>query len=204
MLKIITIVLLVGFFLIAAYSSHPSRIINTGIEITDPFMKSITYNENLEIVDNKTVILSTSGYKVLAHGGIPYSPFLEHDLRDYHIRPTDNLLEVKNDINMLIHNDYDILIFKQVRSIEENLFFDVLADSDQFLIKEHSNTFCKIEYFEDEFISYEACMMEPRRTSPITSRISDHPSICFAYSMSSNTSEIVMPYLNTWCTKSPT
>ena len=156
-LQIITVVSLAGFFSIAIYSSEPAQIAITDKKITDPFIESTLYNKNFEFTDNKTVIVSTISYKAYLHGGTHYSPFSHSEIKNYGTSPTDNLSEAENHIKMMIQDNYDVLAFKQVQNMNEKLFFDALDDSDQFLLREYSNIFCKIEYVVDEPVQYESC-----------------------------------------------
>lgn len=148
-LKIGLIITLGIFFILAFYFSNPIQIIfEEDWNFKNPEKVIERYPLDLEGLNKESIIVTIIGPRAIEYGFIPFDP-------------TSTKLS-SNSINLLrelIKDGHDVNIFKIPFTINEKEMISKLTSQHNFILKDHSKTFCKIELpTNEEHISDENCI----------------------------------------------
>jgi len=148
--KIILIVILGVFFILAFYFSNPIQIIieeGWNFKNPDEFVKR--YPLSLEGLTEDSVIVTNVGARAVEYGFISFNPMLTKQTSSDSV----NLLE------KIIKEGHDINTFKIPFNVDEKNMINSLVNEHGFILKDYSKTFCKMELSSyDKAISDENCI----------------------------------------------
>lgn len=147
--KIILIVILGVFFILAFYFSNPIQIIiEEGWNFKNPEEFAKRYPLSLEGLTEDSVIVGM-GARVVEYGFISFNPILTKQISSDSV----NLLE------KIIKEGHDVNTFKIPFTIHETNWINSLVNEHGFTLKDYSKTFCKMELSSyDKSISDENCI----------------------------------------------
>jgi len=135
-LKIILIIMIGIFFIIAFYFSNPIQIIEEeGWKFNNPEILMERYPLNLEGLTKKDVIITNVGVRAVEYEITSFNPKLSKDIS------LDSVKFLKESIM----DKYNVYIFKIPFNLHEKNMINNLVNEHGFILKEHSKTFCKIE-----------------------------------------------------------
>ena len=154
-LKISLITTLGIFFILAFYYSNPIQIISEeGLNFKNPEKFIERYPLELEGLNKESIVVTIIGPRAIEYGLIPF------DLMSTKLS--------ENSINLLrelIKDGHDVNIFKIPFTTNEKEIISKLTSQHNFILKDHSETFCKIKLStNEEYTSDENCLnSEPVR-----------------------------------------
>lgn len=156
--KIILILILGIFFILAFYFSNPIQIIEEeGWQFKNPeeFIKK--YPLSLEGLTEDSVLVTMMGVRALEYGLTSFNPISETEIS------SDSV----NRLKKIINEGHDVYTFKSPFIEFEKNMYNNLINEHGFILKEYSKTFCKMELYSDkEYISDKNCINnEPIRKS---------------------------------------
>lgn len=148
--KIILIVILGIFFILAFYFSNPIQIIiEEGWNFKNPEELVKRYPLSLEGLTEDSVIVTNVGVRAVEYGFISFNPMLTKQISSDSV----NLLE------KIIKEGYDVNTFKIPFNVHEKNMINSLVNEHGFTLKDYSKTFCKMELSSyDKSISDENCI----------------------------------------------
>jgi len=158
--KIILIVILGVFFILAFYFSNPIQIIiEEGWQFKNPEEFVKRYPLSLEGLTEDSVIVTIIGARAVEYGLISFNPVLNTQISSDSV----NLLE------KIIEEGHDVYTFKIPFIAFEKNMINSLVNEHGFILKDYSKTFCKMELSSyDKSISDENCINnEPIRKPKI-------------------------------------
>ena len=150
--KTLILIGLSGFCITAFFLSPYFDFINDeNVTFNDPIKLSSFYPLDNEGLTKNSVIVTVSGSRAVDYGVITFNPLLGHpqwaDFNPDFIR-LESISLIKNTINQ----GYEIFIFKEHTYFLEKPFFNFLVDEHNFILREYSESFCKLELLDDETI----------------------------------------------------
>lgn len=147
--KILFIGFLIAFFGVAFYYSPPLQLLeNEDFTFKDPGKLDNRYPLNLEGLSKNSVVVVTKGSWAVDYGATPFNPFWGYRIAG-NFDPT---LLHKESIDILketISEGYDVYVFKKSSYHSDKPFFKYLSDNHGIILKNYSNTFCKMELREN-------------------------------------------------------
>jgi hypothetical protein len=138
--KIILILILGVFFILAFYFSNPVQIIiEEGWQFKNPEEFGKRYPLSSEGLTKDSVLVTMMGVRALEYGLTSFNP----------ISDTKISSDSVNRLKKIINEDHDVYTFK-IPFIEfEKNMFNSLINEHGFVLKEYSKTFCKVELISD-------------------------------------------------------
>ena len=147
--KIVLLIIIGIFFIVAFYFSNPIQIITEeGWNFKNPKILAERYPLNLEGLDENSILVTTIGVRAVEYGVISFNPKLTKEISSDSI----NLLE------NVIDKGHDVYTFKVPFTIHEKNMIVSLVNEYEFTLKEHSETFCRIEASSEKSTSDENCL----------------------------------------------
>ncbi len=143
--KISVITIMCIFFVFAFYLSEPMQILKIeGFDITNPSEKANRYPLDNEGVSKNSIVLGVLSSKTLDYDLIPFNPIYKHpgkiDFDQSYVLP-----ESINLIKNTMKNGYNFYSFKDPQSHLDKPFLRYLVENYDFILKDHSSNFCKVE-----------------------------------------------------------
>ena len=141
---------LAGFCITAFFFSPYFDFINDeSITFSDPIKLAAFYPIDNEGLTSNSVVVTISGARAIDYGLIPFNPFLGHPIWD-DFNPdfvrSESIALLINTINQ----DYEVFVFKEPSYFLEKPFFNYLVEEHNFVLREYSKSFCKLEFFDNE------------------------------------------------------
>ena len=148
--KIILIVILGIFFILAFYFSNPVQIImEEGWQFKNPEEFAKRYPLSLEGLTEDSVVVTVIGVRAVEYGLISFNPVFNTQISSDSV----NLLE------KIIEEGHDVYTFKIPFIAFEKNVINSLVNEHGFILKDYSKTFCKMELSSyDKSISDENCI----------------------------------------------
>ncbi len=147
--KIIPVIFLLVFFLIAFfYAPLIQSILADDFKFNNPQDFVARYPIDTEGLTSKSIILDTQGYNTHEFGAIPLRSVRENlKPEQFDTNPVAQslILSIKN----LMNDNYDVYVFKDPSREVNKLYFRYLVEENDFILKEHSKTFCKFYLVEN-------------------------------------------------------
>lgn len=140
----------VSLFLIAAiYFSSPVQIaIADGFYFENPAKLAARYPLDMEGLDRNSLIFLIHSDWAIDYGVIPFQP-----------NPT-KLEESFVLLKKVLNDGYDVYTFKETTYAGEKEILKSLTENHGIVLKEHSKTFCKMEFVNESMKNDDACLME--------------------------------------------
>jgi hypothetical protein len=142
--KIFLLTILIIFFPISFYFADYSQIIKKeGINLKDPVLYLQKFPKISDPIEKMDIVVSAYKWDhVIYHGAIPFSPIgLEKEFN-----PENAFyLEMIKTLNDIVSKGYPVYIFKEPGIEFEKMFHSELAKNENFVLKQFSENFCKIE-----------------------------------------------------------
>jgi hypothetical protein len=135
--KIILILILGVFFILAFYYSNPVQIIiEEGWEFKNPEEFSKRYPLSSEGLTKDSVLVTVIGVRALEYGLTSFNPISETEIS------SDSV----NRLKKIIKEGHDVYTFKiPFLEFEKNTYNNLINEYG-FILKEYSKTFCKVEF----------------------------------------------------------
>jgi len=148
--KVIVIVILGIFFILAFYFSNPVQIImEEGWQFKNPEEFAKRYPLSLEGLTEDSVVVTVIGVRAVEYGLISFNPVFNTQISSDSV----NLLE------KIIEEGHDVYTFKIPFIAFEKNVINSLVNEHGFILKDYSKTFCKMELSSNErSISDENCI----------------------------------------------
>ena len=141
---------LAGFCITAFFFSPYFDFINDdSITFRDPIKLAAFYPIDNEGLTSNSVVVTMGGSRAVDYGVIPFNPFLGFP-------PWDDFnpdLVRSESIALLINTmnqGYEVFAFKEPSNHLEKPFFNYLVEKHNFVLRDYSNSFCKLEFFGNE------------------------------------------------------
>jgi len=147
--KVFLILSLVVFFAISFYNANPMQALLDDKEFfqnPEKFLKK--YPLDMEGLTKNNIIIAHDQERVIEYGMIPF--FI-----------LDNGELTNNSVNLLkqvMSEGYEVYIFKTPTSSNEKETLQNLIDEYEFVIKDHSETFCKVSLNQNNEKSDSICL----------------------------------------------
>jgi len=140
-LKIIGFIVLIGFFSTAFYFwPTMDGILNTGINLENVEKLSSRYPLDLEGLDKNSVVVAVNADRVRDYGFIPFG-----------LSNPDNLKGESVDLlKQIMQEGYEVYTLKESTTKLEKEYLRFLINEYGFTIKEHSESFCKIDFSDSQ------------------------------------------------------
>ena len=144
-MKICFVGLIITFFVIAIYFSEYVQIFKIeGFEITNPIEKSLILSVKTDEIENNDIVMSAFPLKALQYNAIPFDPLPYHPKKsnfdqNYISKDTIDL------INETMSEGYNFYVLKKPHFHLDEPFLRYLVENYDFVLKEHSTSFCKLE-----------------------------------------------------------
>lgn len=135
-IKIIFVIILIIFFLSAFYFSPPIQAIyDNDFHIQNPIEFNERYPLDKEGLSSNDILIS-SNLEAMDYGFIQFKAYIQ----DENISPKSlNLLK------KTLKDGYDVYIMKNPFNSKDKMIYKNLANHSEFIIKDHSKSFCKVE-----------------------------------------------------------
>lgn len=148
--KTLVIIFTCIFFVFAFYLSEPIQILKIeGLEITNPNEKASRYPLDKEGISKNSIVFGILSTKTLDYGLIPFNPFIGHPWKSNF---DENMVssETIDVINYYMKNGYNFYSFKEPQSHLDKPFLRHLVENYDFVVKDYSPNFCKVEIDNDD------------------------------------------------------
>lgn len=147
--KIIVIISLVIFFIMAFYYTLPFQAISNGnFKFQNPEVFSAKYPLDNEGLTSQSIVLDSEGYRTADRGIIPLrSLYPTFDPQYFGTSPISQelILQVKN----LMGEGYDVFVYKKPSNDIDKLYFRYIVENNDLTLKSHSQSFCKFYFSEN-------------------------------------------------------
>ena len=147
-LRVLVIGVVSLFLIVAIYFSSPTQIaIADGISFEDPSKLSSRYPLDMEGLDKNSLIFLIHADWAVDYGVIPFQP--------NPIKLEESLALLKQVLN----DGYNVYTFKETTYEGEKDILKLLIDKREIVLKEHSKTFCKMEFAQSNTTSDDVCII---------------------------------------------
>jgi|APSaa5957512535_1039671.scaffolds.fasta_scaffold46652_1 hypothetical protein len=148
-IKIVGCILLIIFFTLSFFFSPISNLFNSEFVAKNPWELSERYPLDLERLDQNSVIVTLMGERAMEYQLTPFKI-----IKNGEISNNSTIL-----LKEIIEKGNDVYVFKKSYTVfEKNLMSDLINDY-EFILKDYSKTFCKVELSSSEnLVSDLSCM----------------------------------------------
>jgi len=148
-LRIIVVGVVCLFLIVAIYFSTPTQIVMAeGFHFEDPYSLAVRYPLDMEGLDKNSLIFLIHADWAVDYGVIPFQP------------NTIKLEESFTLLKQVLNDRYDVYTFKETTYEGEKEILKLLTDNHGIILKEHSKTFCKMEFAKEDSKSDDVCITE--------------------------------------------
>jgi len=138
---------LAGFCITAFFFSPYFDFINAeSITFSDPIKLAAFYPIDNEGLTSNSVVVTMGGSRAVDYGVIPFNPFLTIplwvDFNPDFVRSESIALLIDT-----MNQGYEVFVFKESQYYLEKPYFNYLVEEHNFVLRDYSNSFCKLEYF---------------------------------------------------------
>lgn len=140
-LKVTVFIVLIGFFIIAFYFwPTMDGMLNSGINLGNVEKLASRYPLDLEGLDKNSVVIAVNADRVRDYGFIPFE-----------LSNPDNLKEESVILlRQIMQEGYEVYTLKESTTKLEKEYLRFLINEYGFTIKEHSESFCKIDFSDSQ------------------------------------------------------
>jgi len=173
--KTLRIMILTGIilFFIATVYIMPSvqAILQEGFIFNNPSDFFERYPLDVEGLSNESIVVGDYGRRTVEYNAIHIFPYEGFNRNDPIFKPETLNLLVILDLKLLIEQGYDVYTFKKDMWPIDEKYFRYLEAEHGFILKNHSETFCKVELIAEnsqnsnEIKSDSACYSDVRNDS---------------------------------------
>lgn len=162
-LKIIFVLLIIGFFIIAIYSSAPSQYLkNNGLEFRDPSESLNYYPLDKEGLPENAIIVGGKAHQVVDYGFTTFNWAIGLPPLRAGFDPNNLDQGAMNSLKELISDEKPVFVFKNAKNEPEEKFRQTLFEKYGLGLKSYSNSFCKVEKIDtkvkfEEFKAVNLC-----------------------------------------------
>ena len=135
MIAIFGVAVLIIFFTGAYYFSNPVQFIIEGTKFSDPKEFVNRYPLEKEGLTENSIIVTIHGDRALEYGAIPF------EIGDRGVITEEQI----GLLSKVIDDGYESFTFKEAFRESEKRVISELEKNENFILKDHSETFCKIE-----------------------------------------------------------
>ena len=148
-IKILVFIFIFIFFLVAFYFTPLIQALLDGtFNLNDPKKLAEGYPINNEGLTSKSIIFDSKGYISQHIETIPLKGLRESfNPEKFDVHPTSQGLILK--LNQLIKDGYEVYILKDPSREIDKLYFQYLEENFDFVFKEYSTSFCKLNLSEN-------------------------------------------------------
>jgi hypothetical protein len=147
----ILIILFLMIFFIFAFSLSPSiQFLISDNNFTNPVNAASKYDLEKENLPENSVILAKNTDTVIEY---EITPFRLDNIQSWDLEKSDLLKDI-------LHDGYSVYVFKKSTALDEKEVLTYLVDNRNIILKEYSNTFCKIYINNDTMSSDDICLFD--------------------------------------------
>jgi hypothetical protein len=142
--KIGIIISLTILISVSIYFSEAIQILKIeGTEISNPIDKA-RYPLDKEGLNENSLVIGALSSKILDYDLIPFDPMYKHPRKGEFESKfiSENSIEL---INQKMNDGHSFYVFKETQFQHDKPFFRYLIENYEFVLKDHSNSFCKLE-----------------------------------------------------------